>query len=124
MCMSHLSTSKCMTFQHIWMFAGSRAMLDSSESFGMQGTFILRLQRGKVQYPHAMGKVLVCEVVLPVHSFLHGFEDFFLLVDEGLAMGESINKIYLEWCDCLNHFKLFNLELIPKFSPFIRDLID
>lgn len=59
-----------------------------------------------------------------MQGLLHCLQDISLLIDEGLAMREGIDKIYLERSDHLKCLEFFDLELVAKCSPLVRDLVD
>ena len=64
------------------------------------------------------------EEIFLMHLLLCRLENFTLLVNEGLAVGERVYKINLEGGGCLDGLELFDVDIISKSCPFVRDLCD
>ncbi len=66
---------------------------------------------------------MIEKVVRFVHLLLSGFEDVVLLVNEGLFVRQSIDKVYGKWGNCLNCLEILDFHLVAKPCLLVGDLI-
>ena len=69
--------------------------------------------------PPVEWKIVSKEEIFLMHLLLCRLENFTLLVNEGLAVGERVYVVVLEWGGGLRRLKFFDFYGVAKSRPFV-----